>query len=55
VADRPTFELARDFGVHPTTVTATLKRAGIEIRQRGLTSDQIDESEKLYLEGQSLA
>ena len=52
---RQAFELAKDFAVHPTTVTATLKRAGIAIRQRGLTSEQINEAEKLYKDGQSLA
>ncbi|MHA3019674.1 hypothetical protein ACXPWS_05315 [Mycobacterium sp. BMJ-28] len=55
VAGRAAFELARDFGIHPTTVTATLKREGVEIRQRGLTDEQIDEAEKLYRDGQSLA
>lgn len=55
LAGRAAFELAKDFGIHPTTVTATLKRAGIEIRQRGLTAEQIDEAEKLYRAGQSLA
>ena len=54
-AGRRAFELAKDFGIHPTTVTATLKRAGIEIRLRGLTAGQIDEAEKLYRDGQSLA
>jgi len=55
LAGRAAFELARDFGIHPTTVTATLKRAGVEIRQRGLTPEQIDDAEKLYRDGQSLA
>ncbi|HKO30431.1 MAG TPA: hypothetical protein VJU54_04785, partial [Nitrospiraceae bacterium] len=44
---RQAFELAKDFGIHPTTVTATLKRAGVEIRQRGLTTEQVDEAVKL--------
>jgi transposase-like protein len=49
------FELAKQFfGIHPTTVTATLKRARVEIRQRGLTDEQIDEAVKLYAEGKSL-
>ena len=52
---RQAFELAKSFGVHPTTVTAILKREGIEIRQRGLTLAQVDEAGKLYRDGQSLA
>ena len=54
-AGRAAFELAKDFGIHPATVTATLKRAGVEVRQRGLNPEQIDEAEKLYRDGQSLA
>lgn len=54
-AGRQAFELAKDFSIHPTTVTATLKREGIEIRQRGLTAEQVDEAERLYRAGQSLA
>lgn len=34
---------------------ATLKRAGVEIHQRGLTREQIDDAERLYRTGQSPA
>lgn len=55
LAGRQAFELAKEFGVHPTTVAAVLKREGVEIRQRGLSSEQIDEAEGLYRDGWSLA
>jgi DNA-binding CsgD family transcriptional regulator len=55
LSGRAAFELAKDFGIHPNTVTATLKRAGVGIRHRGLTEEQIDEAIKLYAEGKSLA
>jgi hypothetical protein len=44
-------ELATRYRVHRTTVTALLFRAGVTMRQRGLTADQISESAQRYREG----
>jgi len=48
-------DLAHQFGVHPTTVSATLRREGVELRKRGLDAGQIDEAVNLYAAGNSLA
>lgn len=55
LSGRRAVELAKEFGIHPKTVPTVLKRAGIQIRHRGLTPDQIDDAERLYAQGQSLA
>jgi lambda repressor-like predicted transcriptional regulator len=47
--------LAARFGVHRATVTAILHRLGVDLRQRGLTDDQVAEACRLYPEGWSLA
>ena len=48
-------ELAEQFGLHRTTVTAILQRQGVEPRQRGLSGAQVAEACRLYPEGWSLA
>ena len=48
-------ELAARFGVHRTTVTAHLVRAGMDRRRRGLGPQQVEEAARLYGEGWSLA
>ena len=50
-----TKELAARFGIHRATVTAVLQRLGVELRQRGLTDEQVVEACRLYPEGWSLA
>lgn len=47
-------ELAREYGVHRTTVSSILDRHGAE-RRRGLHPDLIDEAVERYASGQSLA
>ncbi len=46
--------LAMEYGVHPHTVSQHLKRAGVQLRQQGLTDEQKTEAERLYLTGRSL-
>jgi hypothetical protein len=48
-------ELARQFGVHRTTVTALLLRHGIKLRQVGLSPDTVGDAARLYRDGWSLA
>jgi DNA-binding CsgD family transcriptional regulator len=48
-------ELAVRFDVHRETVAATVRRAGIKPRRRGLTAVQISQVSRLYAEGWSLA
>jgi hypothetical protein len=43
------------FGIHRSTVTAVLKRRGVDPRKRGLTDEQTAEACRLYPEGWSLA
>jgi transposase-like protein len=47
-------DLAKQFQIHPMTVTAHLQRQGVKLRQRGLTQAQIEEAAKLYADGWSL-
>jgi hypothetical protein len=47
--------LAGTFGVHRVTVTSLLRRHGVELRQVGLTDEQVFEACHLYPEGWSLA
>jgi hypothetical protein len=42
------------YGIHRTTVAEHFKRAGVEIRHRGLLPEQVDEATRLYLSGWSL-
>jgi hypothetical protein len=48
-------ELAARFGVHRITVTAHLQRLGVELRQKGLSDEQVAEACRLYPAGWSLA
>jgi lambda repressor-like predicted transcriptional regulator len=48
-------ELARTYGAHRLTVTSTLRRLGVELRQKGLTAEQVIEASRLYPDGWSLA
>jgi DNA-directed RNA polymerase specialized sigma24 family protein len=52
---KPMTELAERFGIHRTTVTAVLRRLGVEPRQFGLNEEQVAEACRLYPEGWSLA
>jgi hypothetical protein len=45
--------LAKRWGLHRTTVAEHLRSAGVEIRQRGIPTDQLDEAIRLYQEGWS--
>jgi predicted DNA-binding protein (UPF0251 family) len=54
-AGEATKEIAARFGIHRATVTAILHRLGAELRQRGLTDEQVAEACRLYPEGWSLA
>jgi DNA-binding transcriptional ArsR family regulator len=49
-------DLARRFGIHRTTVTAHLRRAGVSLRStEKLTQDTVAEAAALYEQGWSLA
>ncbi len=48
-------QLANDFGVAPKTVSAILKRQGVKTRWRKLAESDVDEAERLYAQGMSLA
>jgi hypothetical protein len=48
-------ELARWFGIHRNTVTDLLVRHGIELRQVGLSPNQVRDACRLYRDGWSLA
>jgi len=50
-----TYELARQFRIHRVTVSRMLKHAGVEMRNQGLSAEQIDAAADLYEEGNSLA
>jgi len=52
---KATKELSGQFGIHRATVTAILRRLGVDLRQRGLTDEQVAEACRLYPEGWSLA
>lgn len=52
---KATKELAGRFGIHRATVTAILRRLGVDLRQQGLTDEQVAEACRLYPEGWSLA
>jgi hypothetical protein len=45
--------LARRWKLRRTTVAEHLKRAGVEVRQRGVPADKLDEAIRLYREGWS--
>lgn len=49
-------ELAKRYGIHRTTVTAHLERAGVAVRPTDkLTQDDIAKAAELYTQGWSLA
>lgn len=54
-AGKTMHDLAREFGVHRTTIKATLERHGIPRRRRTMTPDHVDESVRRYESGESLA
>jgi len=54
-AGQATTELAERVGIQRTTVTAVLQRLGVELRQFGLSDEQVAEARRLYPEGWSLA
>ena len=49
------YQLAEEFGIERRTVSAILHRHDVPMRRRGLTDDQIDDAERLYHHGWSLA
>jgi hypothetical protein len=51
----PVHRIAKRFGIHRATVTALLKRHGVELRQTGLTPAEILEVTGLYGDGWSCA
>jgi transposase len=49
------YELANEFDIERRTVSAILHRHDIPMRRQGLTNDQVDDAERLYQQGWSLA
>jgi predicted DNA binding protein len=47
--------LALEFGVHRTSIVRTLQNAGVEVRYRILTDDEVNEARAAYEAGLSLA
>jgi hypothetical protein len=47
-------EVARQFGLHRTTVRAMLDRAGVSVRPREMSPAQVGLATKLYGDGLSL-
>jgi hypothetical protein len=54
-AGKATTELAERFGIQRITVAAVLQRLGVELRQFGLSDEQVAEARRLYAQGWSLA
>jgi DNA-binding MarR family transcriptional regulator len=50
-----TYELGDRFGIDRRTVSAILRRRGVDMRQRGLSPSQIDDAIRLYNSGWALA
>jgi DNA invertase Pin-like site-specific DNA recombinase len=48
------YELARQFGIHRSTVSAILERKGVSRRYRLLEDDRLDRAVELYAAGKSL-
>jgi len=46
-------ELAAKWQLHRTTVAAQLRRAGMQLRRRGISADQLPDVTRLYGEGWS--
>jgi transcriptional regulator of acetoin/glycerol metabolism len=53
-AKEPVHKLAKRFGIHRVTVTALLKRHGIELRHAGIAPEQVPVAATLYRQGWSL-
>jgi hypothetical protein len=49
------YELADQFGIERRTASAILHRHQVPMRRHGLTTDQVDDAERLYEQGWSLA
>ena len=49
------YELAVEFGVHRTIISQRLKGAGVTMRRRPLTADQVETPAAFYPTGMSLA
>jgi len=49
------YQLADQFDINRRTVSAILHRHDVPMRRRGLTNSQIDDAERLYRQGWSLA
>ena len=49
------YELGNQFGINRRTVSAILRRQGVEMRRRGLSPEQVEEAVQLYESGWSLA
>jgi predicted DNA-binding protein YlxM (UPF0122 family) len=49
------YELADEFGIERRTVSAILHRHHVPMRRQGLTNDQVNDAERLYQQGWSLA
>lgn len=47
--------LAATYGYNRVGISDALKSAGVEVRRQGLSTAQVDEAERLYTAGQSLA
>jgi hypothetical protein len=47
----PVHRLVQRFGIHRVTVTATLRRHGVELRRTGLAPDELPAAARLYGEG----
>ena len=54
-AGASTYELAKEFGVHRTTISHHLKEAGVDLRLYPPREELIDEMIRLYASGLSLA
>jgi transposase len=48
-------DLAERFGIHRVTVTALLRRHGVELRRAGLVAEEVPKAASLYSQGWSLA
>ena len=48
------YELAEQFGVHRTTVSASLKRKGVVLKDQPLSPNQVADAIQFYHEGLSL-
>jgi hypothetical protein len=46
-------QLAKRWGVHRTTIAEHLRRAGVAVRERGISAERLDEAIRLYAEGWS--